>query len=124
MELDLLNLILKLQEVMGRSEALVINALKTVFTRLSRAETKQKLRELGVYSDVFSTSFELLNVIANIYDDLTPNQKNAIAELLGGVYQINLVKMIFSVLNTSTRIISDDEKYAPTDNNFFPKNNC
>jgi hypothetical protein len=82
------------QEVTSRGGTVIGNALRTVYERLRDSDTLVCLRQHGLSRD---TPDDLLKAISAKWPTLAPKDKNAVAELLGGVRQINTVKVIFSL---------------------------
>lgn len=75
---ELIILIQKLIWRTNRSGEVIGNGLKTIFTRLSRPSTKEVI-EYSDFTD-FLCKFNKLE------------DKNKVAEVVGGVFQINLLK--------------------------------
>lgn len=93
---ELIALVTSTQQTTARGGAVIGNSLKTIFTRVQRPEVLQDLELFGVA--VRSASGEVLPAVqvlknfAKAYDTLAPAQKSVTSELLGGVYQINILK--------------------------------
>lgn len=81
---DLMTHILKARDVTGRDGVIIGNALKTIYTRAHR---QAALRMTGA---------EHLRQIARWWPSFTPKGQIAVAERLGGVYQINIVRALFA----------------------------
>jgi len=93
---ELIALVTTAQQVTSRGGAVIGNSLKTIFTRLGRSETQGLLQNLGVSltdeSGKLKNQVQLLQDLAKIYDTLPQLQKNQVAEQVGGVFQINVLK--------------------------------
>jgi len=93
---QLLALLTTARQITGRTGSVIGNSFKTIFTRLQRGNVADALADVGV-SDTNSngglkTQIELLTDLAKVYDTLTPRVKANIAEQVGGVFQINVLK--------------------------------
>lgn len=96
------------QQTTGRGGAVIGNALKTIFTRLKRPEVIDQLKQLGVaVQDQNGFFLDGLSILKN-YTDATRNlgqaEKARTAELLGGVFQINVLNSLISDLSKSNGI--------------------
>lgn len=93
---ELIALVTTAQQVTARGGSVIGNSLKTIFTRLGREKTAKVLEGVGVSTTdangAQKTQIELLKELASAYDTLGATQKNYIAEQVGGVFQINVLK--------------------------------
>lgn len=93
---ELIALVTTAQQVTSRGGSVIGNSLKTIFTRLGRGQTQDLLQSLGVsltdQSGNLKNQVQLLQDLAKIYDTLPQLQKNQVAEQVGGVFQINVLK--------------------------------
>jgi TP901 family phage tail tape measure protein len=93
---ELIALVTTAQQVTARGGAVIGNSLKTIFTRLGREKTQEVLGGLGIQSTDaegnVKTQVQLLKELASVYDGLSATQKNYVAEQVGGVFQINVLK--------------------------------
>lgn len=93
------------QQKTARGGAVIGNSLKTIFTRIQRTDTLDQLQALGVsVQDSQGKMLPAIKVLQNFsqaYDKLGQSQKSAAAELLGGVFQINILKAVVSDLGSS-----------------------
>ena len=84
------------QQVTARGGAVIGNSFKTIFTRLGRSSVLSDLERIGVATtDASGKMLPLVQVLKNLastYDSLGDRQKNYVAELVGGVYQINILR--------------------------------
>lgn len=97
-----IGLVTAAQEKTARGGAVIGNALKTIFTRVERQDTIEAFRNLGVVVDDVGgqvlTAIPLLQNFAKTYDQLSGSIKKQAAELVGGVYQINILKALLTDL--------------------------
>jgi TP901 family phage tail tape measure protein len=104
---ELLGIITAVQQKTARGGAVIGNALKSVFTRLSRSSTITDLQELGVAIDSSQSGIQKLQALSNALEQISdPSQASAIKELAGGVYQINIVSAALKDLSSQSSIFS------------------
>jgi len=100
---ELIALVTSAQQTTARGGAVIGNSLKTIFTRLQRTDTIQSLEDLGVaVKDIQNNVLPAQTVLENFaktYDRLGAAQKAQAAELVGGVFQINILKSYLSDLS-------------------------
>jgi TP901 family phage tail tape measure protein len=93
---ELIALVTTAQQITARGGAVIGNSLKTIFTRLGREKVQEVLGGLGISatdeSGQVKTQIQLLKELALVYDTLGATQKNYVAEQVGGVFQINILK--------------------------------
>lgn len=114
---QLVALVTSVQQTTARGGAVIGNSLKTIFTRLERTEVLDQLEALGIQARNLDGSFrpaiDTLSQLAITFDGLSDSQRANVAELVGGVFQINILKAALgdlgkqysiynSALNTST----------------------
>ena len=114
---QLVALVTSVQQTTARGGAVIGNSLKTIFTRLERTEVLDQLEALGIQARNLDGSFrpaiDTLSQLATTFDGLSDSQRANVAELVGGVFQINILKAALgdlgkqysiynSALNTST----------------------
>lgn len=91
------------QQITARGGAVIGNSFKTIFTRIQRSSTLDRLEELGVaVRDIRGQTLPALTVLqglAKSYDKLGASTKAAVAEQVGGVFQINVLKAALKDLN-------------------------
>jgi len=91
------------QQITARGGAVIGNSFKTIFTRIQRSSTLNRLEELGVaVRDVYGSTLPAVTVLTNLskaYDTLGSTTKAAVAEQVGGVFQINILKAALKDLN-------------------------
>lgn len=113
---QLIGLITSAQQTTARGGAVIGNALKTIFTRVENKETIDAFESLGVaVTDTAGRmvpAIQLLKNFAETYDKLGGTVKKQAAQLVGGVYQINILKALLSDLEKGSNSIA--EKAANT----------
>ena len=91
------------QQITARGGAVIGNSFKTIFTRIQRSSTLDRLEELGVaVRDIRGNTLPALNILTQLsktYDTLGAATKAAVAEQVGGVFQINVLKAALKDLN-------------------------
>lgn len=99
---ELIALITAVQQRTARGGAVIANGLKTIFTRVQRSDTLDSLEELGIgVRDVQGNTLPVIQILGELskkYDTLSSAQKAFTSELVGGGYQINIVKSLFDDL--------------------------
>jgi TP901 family phage tail tape measure protein len=102
---QLLGLVTAVQQTTSRGGAVIGNAFKSIFTRLSRASVIDDLKALGVEIDASQDGVQKLYALSNALQSITdPTQISAIKELAGGVYQVNVVSASLKDLADSSGI--------------------
>lgn len=101
---ELLALTTAVQQQTARGGAVIGNAFKTIFARVSRQTSIDQLRELGVAIDQSQSGVEKLKAIGDALQDSSETTRNKIAEITGGVRQINIVSAAFRDLNREASI--------------------
>ena len=93
---QLVALVTSVQQTTARGGAVIGNSLKTIFTRLERTDVLDQLEQLGIQARNIDGSFrpaiDTLSQLAQRFDGLSDAQKSNVAELVGGVFQINILK--------------------------------
>lgn len=93
---QLVALVTSVQQTTARGGAVIGNSLKTIFTRLERTEVLDQLEALGIEARNIDGSFkpaiDTLSQLAATFDGLSDAQRANVAELVGGVFQINILK--------------------------------
>jgi len=124
---ELLGIVTSVQQTTARGGAVIGNALKTIFTRIERSSTLDDLEALGVgVRDVEGKTLpaiQVLTKLANTYDTLSDAQKSLVAEQVGGVFQINILKAALGDLGKEYSVYSRALVTAQTaSNEAFRKN--
>ena len=90
------------QQTTARGGAVIGNSFKTIFTRLQRPKTLEALESLGIATRQASGEIlplvDILKSLASRFDTLSSSQKSFVAEAVGGVFQINVLKAVLSDL--------------------------
>ena len=107
---QLLGLVTAAQQITARGGAVIGNSLKTIFTRIGRESTLNKLETLGVQIRTIAgdtrPALEILRSLANVYDTLGQAQRQQAAEAVGGVFQINQLKAVLTDLSRDSSIFT------------------
>ncbi len=98
------------QQITARGGSVIGNSFKTIFTRIQRSSTVDRLQELGIaVKDIRGQTLPALTVLKNLsdqYDKLAFSTKAAVAEQVGGVFQINILKAALKDLSKESSIYS------------------
>lgn len=93
---ELLAIVTSVQQTTARGGAVIGNSLKTIFTRIQRQDTLDALQNIGVaVRDLQGNTLPALSILEQLakkFDTLSDAQKAAVAEQVGGVFQINILK--------------------------------
>jgi TP901 family phage tail tape measure protein len=104
---ELLGLITAVEQRTARGGAVIGNAFKSIFTRLSRGTTLDSLKELGVEINATQTGVQKLMALSNAIEKIgDPTVVSKIKELAGGVFQINVVSAALKDLGSQTSVFS------------------
>jgi len=107
---ELIAIVTAAQQTTARGGAVIGNSLKTIFTRLQRPEVLDALDELGVKTrdaeGNIAPLIQILSQLAITYQNLSGTQKSQIAELVGGVFQINILKAALGDLSKEYSIFA------------------
>jgi len=107
---ELIAIVTSAQQTTARGGAVIGNAFKTIFTRLQRGKVVDLLESLGVSSTDSSgqlkSTIQLLQDLAGVYDKLGSTQQAAVAEKVGGVFQINILKAALADLGKQYSVYS------------------
>lgn len=110
---QLLGLVTAVQQTTARGGAVIGNAFKSIFARLGRGTVIEDLKALGVEIDQSQTGVQKLEALANAISTISdPTKANAIKELAGGVYQINIVSAALKDLSNETSIYAQASEIA------------
>jgi TP901 family phage tail tape measure protein len=102
---QLLGLVTAVEQKTARGGAVIGNAFKSIFTRLSRGTTIEELKELGVAIDATQTGIQKLSALSAALERISdPTVSSKIKELAGGVFQINVVSAALKDLSSETSI--------------------
>lgn len=107
---ELLGAVTAAQQMTARGGKVIGNSFKTIFTRVQRSSTINRLEELGIaVRDVAGNTLPAIRVLENLsatYDKLADTTKAAVAEQVGGVFQINILKAAINDLSSSNSILA------------------
>ena len=107
---ELIAAVTSAQQTTARGGAVIGNSFKTIFTRIQRSDTLDRLQELGIavrnVQGETLPAMMILQQLAKSYDGLTDATKSAVAEQVGGVFQINILKAALRDLNNENSIYS------------------
>ena len=99
---QLIAIVTTAQQTTARGGAVIGNSFKTIFTRLQRPAVLDQLNQLGVATqDAQGNIKPLISVLQGLaknFDNLEDVQKSQVAELVGGVFQVNVLKAALSDL--------------------------
>lgn len=99
---QLIAIVTTAQQTTARGGAVIGNSFKTIFTRLQRPAVLDQLTQLGVATkDAQGNILPLIGVLQGLaknFDALEDVQKSQVAELVGGVFQVNVLKAALSDL--------------------------
>ena len=100
---QLIALVTSAQQITARGGSVIGNSFKTIFTRLQRPKVLDDLEQIGIVTrDQQGNILPLIQILSNLaktYETLSGTQKSSIAETVGGVFQINVLKASLSDLN-------------------------
>ncbi|MEY4342643.1 MAG: hypothetical protein RL736_439, partial [Pseudomonadota bacterium] len=129
---ELIAIVTSAQQTTARGGAVIGNSFKTIFTRLQRGKVVDLLGSLGV-GDTDSqgkvkSTIQLLQDLAKVYDTLGRGQQSDVAEKVGGVFQINILKAAladlgkeYSVYNSALRTAASSTDQAISRNEALNK---
>lgn len=108
---ELLGIVTAVQQTTQRGGSVIGNSLKTIFTRISRPGVLDQLEELGVATrDLNNNTLPAIQILQNLsatYDKLSSAQKSVLAEQVGGVYQINILKAAVKDLGNAQSVAAE-----------------
>ena len=124
---ELIGFVTAAQQQTARGGKVIGNSLKTIFTRVGRTDTLNQLEGLGIaVRDLEGKTLgakRILTDLANTFDKLSESQKAQIAQTVGGVFQINVLKAVLGdaarqngILSTATQIAAGATDEAITKN--------
>jgi TP901 family phage tail tape measure protein len=107
---ELIAIVTSAQQTTARGGAVIGNSFKTIFTRLQRGKVVDLLESLGISSTDSSgqvkSTIQLLQDLGKVYDTLGSQQQSYVAEQVGGVFQINILKAALADLGKEYSIYS------------------
>lgn len=118
---SLIALVTSAQQTTARGGAVIGNALKSIFTRIYRADTLDTLRQFNVEIEDIAGNLlpadRILQNLAKSYQTATVEQKNFIVNLAAGLFQANQFRAILSDLSKETSIYEQALGVASTATN-------
>ncbi|MAF43992.1 MAG: phage tail tape measure protein, partial [Parcubacteria group bacterium] len=113
---ELLGIVAATQQTTARGGAVIGNSLKTIFTRMQRPRVITALKALGVATeDASGSSISLMQIMSNLaktYDTLSSKQQSVVAEMVGGVFQVNVLKAALGDLGKEYSLYGQAVKIA------------
>ena len=113
---ELLGIVTAAQQITARGGAVIGNSFKTIFTRIQRPKVLEALDALGVKTKNAAgaslSATKILKNLATTFDTLGEAQQAQIAELVGGVFQINVLKAALSDLGSSYSVFTNATNIA------------
>jgi TP901 family phage tail tape measure protein len=107
---ELLGAVTAAQQQTARGGKVIGNSFKTIFTRVQRQSTIKRLEELGIaVRDVTGSTLPAIQILTNLsktYETLADTTKAAVAEQVGGVFQINILKAAIKDLTDQNSILA------------------
>lgn len=108
---ELIAVVTSAQQTTARGGAVIGNSFKTIFTRLQRSKVIGLLESLGIDTNgadgQIKSTIQLLQDLAKVYDTLGQQQQSAVAEAVGGVFQINILKSALADLGKEYSIYNN-----------------
>jgi len=93
---QLLAIVTSVQQTTARGGAVIGNSLKTIFTRIQRTDTLDQLEQIGIkVRDLEGNTLPAIQVLSNLsntFNQLGDSQRAQVAETVGGVFQINILR--------------------------------
>ena len=124
---ELIGLVTAARQITGREGAVIGNSLKTIFTRIQRADVLDQLEAFGVKAkDASGAALQADLVLKNLgtsFKNLSKAQQASVSELVGGVFQINQLKAILGDLGRQYNITGDATRTAAEASNEAAKRN-
>jgi TP901 family phage tail tape measure protein len=120
---ELLAIVTSVQQTTARGGAVIGNSLKTIFTRIQRTDTLDALEELGIQVRTIEgntlPAIQILSNLATTFNTLGDTQRAQVAEQVGGVFQINILRAAladlgkeYSVYNNALKVSSSSTNEA------------
>ena len=105
---QLLGLITAVEQRTARGGAVIGNAFKSIFTRLSRGSTIEDLQSLGVAIDANQSGVQKLKALSDALQNISdPTIASQIKELAGGVFQINVVSAALKDIGNEASVFGE-----------------
>jgi TP901 family phage tail tape measure protein len=108
---ELIAIVTAAQQTTARGGAVIGNSFKTIFTRLQRGKVIDLLESLGISTTdsagELKSTIQLLQDLGKVYDTLGTQQQAYVAEQVGGVFQINILKAALADLGKEYSIYNN-----------------
>ena len=103
---ELIAIVTSAQQTTSRGGAVIGNALKTIFQKIERPQTLEQLDQLKIVvrdlNGEMLPAIQILSNLASAYDNLAQANKSQVAEMVGGIYQVNVLKATLADLEKKT----------------------
>lgn len=113
---ELLAIVASVNQTTARGGAVIGNSLKTIFTRVQRTDVLDQLQALGIavrdLNGNTAPAIQILTGLAQKFDQLGDAQRSQVAELVGGVFQINVLKAALGDLSREYSIYGNALKIS------------
>jgi TP901 family phage tail tape measure protein len=120
---QLLAIVTSVQQTTARGGSVIGNSLKTIFTRIQRTDTLDSLEELGIQvRNIEGNTLPAIQILSNLattFNRLGDAQRAQVAEQVGGVFQINILRAAladlgkeYSVYNNALRVSASSTNEA------------
>lgn len=111
---ELIGLITSAQQITSRGGAVIGNALKTIFAKISNPEAIKQLQDLGVQIDNSQNGIQKLRALSDALKTADVDTAALIKKTAGGVYQLNQISAILSDLSSQYSIYARATQQAGT----------
>lgn len=113
---ELLAIVASVNQTTARGGAVIGNSLKTIFTRIQRTDVLDQLEALGIavrdLEGNTAPAIQVLTGLASKFDQLGDAQRSQVAELVGGVFQINVLKAALGDLSREYSVFGNALKIS------------
>ena len=124
---QLIALVTSAQQTTARGGAVIGNSFKTIFTRLQRSETLEALEGIGIaVRDLQGDALPAVQILDNLagsFNKLSKAQQASIAETVGGVFQINILRAALGDLGKEYSVYDSALKTSASSTNEAIKRN-
>ncbi len=111
-----IGLVTAAKQITSRDGAVIGNSLKTILTRLERPSTLDNLEALGIAvrdaAGNAKPALQVFDALAKTYGTLGREQQNLVAQLGGGMFQINQFKALMMDLGKANGVSAQAERAA------------
>jgi TP901 family phage tail tape measure protein len=113
---QLIAIVTAAQQNTARGGAVIGNAFKSIFTKIQRPRTLEMLEQIGIKTTKqggqMKSTIQILDALSKKYDTLAHAQKSQITQLMGGLYQVNILKAAIRDLSGNYSIYNNALKVA------------